>query len=77
MKVEPTAVVFVAICSVQTPDCTATAPGPVTAVWGTPRVQIDVCGACIEEMFRRGEWQIEGARLQPLPPRVTGASRSA
>jgi hypothetical protein len=36
MKVEPTGVVFIAVCSVQTPECTATTPGPVTAVWGTP-----------------------------------------
>lgn len=38
--------------------------GALTAVWGPPgRTQINVCGACLEEKFRLGEWQIEGARL--------------
>ena len=64
MKVEPTGIVFVATCSIQTPRCTAIQPQPITAVWGTPRVQIDVCRACLEEKMRLGEWQVEGARVR-------------
>lgn len=64
-KVEPSGVVFVDVCSVQTAKCTAIDGGPVTAVWGPPgQTQINVCGACIDEMMRAGEWEIEGARVR-------------
>ncbi len=52
-------------CEIQTPFCTAALkPAPITAVWGVPaRRQIDVCGPCLEEMIRRGEWEVQGARI--------------
>jgi hypothetical protein len=64
MQVEPSGVIFRGICSIQTSQCTATTAGAITAVWGPPgRTQINVCRACLEEKMRRGEWEVEGARL--------------
>ena len=58
MKVEPSGVVMMGICSMQTPKCKAKEGGPITAVWGVPgRRQIDVCGACLAELISRGEWE--------------------
>lgn len=64
MKIEPSGVFFTGVCQIQTPVCRARQPAALTAVWGTPRVQIDVCGACLDEMIRRGEWQKPGARIR-------------
>lgn len=68
MKVEPSGVIFSGSCAVQTKRCISRERGALTAVWGPPgETQIDVCGACLEEKVRAGEWQIEGARLrQPV-----------
>ncbi len=66
MKVEPSGVVLVDECSVQTDVCTARTPRPITAVWALPgRRQINVCRACLDEMIRKGDWKVEGARAQP------------
>lgn len=57
MKVETTGVVFIGQCDVQTKKCTARTPAGVTAVWGSPaRLQINVCGACLAEQLRTGQW---------------------
>lgn len=65
IKVEPTGVLFVGVCDIQTEKCTARTAAPVTAVWPLPaREQINVCRSCLDEMVRRGEWQVEGARLR-------------
>ena len=67
MKVEPSGVVMFGTCSVQTKRCVATEPAPITAVWTVPAaVQIDVCGACLDEQLRTGAWTIEGARPAPV-----------
>ena len=64
MKVEPSGVVMVGECEIRTPFCTALTPAPITAVWGVPaRRQIDVCGRCLEEMVRLGEWEVQGSKL--------------
>ena len=64
MKVEPSGVVMVGECDVQTAKCQALTPSPITAVWGTPgRLQINVCRACLDEKIRVGEWDVEGARV--------------
>lgn len=64
MKVEPSGVVMIGECEIRTPFCTALTPAPITAVWGIPaRRQTDVCGRCLEEMVRRGEWEIQGSKL--------------
>lgn len=63
MKIEPSGVILTDVCEIQTPVCRARQPAPLTAVWGTPHVQINVCRPCLEEMVRRGEWQIPGARV--------------
>jgi hypothetical protein len=64
MRVEPSGVVFVGICDVQTDRCVARQPSPVTAVWETPgRMQVNVCRPCIEEKVRLGEWEIQGAKI--------------
>ena len=66
MKIEPTGVVMMGVCQVQTDKCTARVPAPITAVWIPPgRRQMDVCGPCLEEQIRKGEWEVEGARLEP------------
>ena len=65
MNIDPSGVVIVGLCEVQTEKCTAKVPAPITAVWTSPaRRQINVCSPCLDEMVRSGEWQIEGARLK-------------
>ncbi len=65
-KIEPSGVVLVGVCAVQTERCTAKQPKPITAVWGSPgRTQINVCDSCLKEKMRLGEWDVEGARIQP------------
>ena len=65
MNVEPSGVVFSGVCDIQTDRCTAREWGALTAVWGPPgQTQINVCGACLDEKVRTGEWQIEGARIR-------------
>ncbi len=64
MKIEPSGVIFVAVCSIQTDRCVATQPSPITAVWASPgRMQINVCRPCLEEQIRSGKWEIQGARI--------------
>lgn len=65
MNVEPSGVLIVGICDVQTEKCAAKVPAPITAIWTLPsRRQINVCSPCLDEMIRNGEWQIEGARVK-------------
>lgn len=65
MNIEPSGVLVVGICEIQTEKCTATTPAPITAVWALPpRRQINVCSSCLDEMVRSGDWQIGGARLK-------------
>jgi len=64
MKIEPSGVIFSDVCSIQSDRCVARQlSSPVTAVWGTPRMQINVCRPCLEEMVRLGEWEIPGRRI--------------
>ena len=64
MKIEPSGVIFTALCDIQTERCRAKQPAPVTAVWAIPgRWQINVCRPCLEEQVRAGEWEIQGARI--------------
>lgn len=65
MNIEPSGVLIVGLCSIQSEKCTARVAAPITAVWALPaRRQINVCSPCLDEMVRNGEWQIEGARLK-------------
>lgn len=67
MKVEATGMVTVGECQVKTDKCQATTPDPITVVYLLPEeTQVNVCRACLEEKMRKGEWQIEGARLQAV-----------
>jgi len=67
-EVEPTGVVMTGECSIKTEVCIAKKHGPITAVWAPPgRIQVNVCGACLDEKIRRGEWEVEGARARPRP----------
>jgi hypothetical protein len=64
-KIEPTGVVFTGVCDIQTAQCIARTNAPITAVWSYPgRNQVNVCRECLEEMVRKGEWRIEGARIR-------------
>lgn len=64
MRIEPSGIVMIGECEIQTPHCTALTHAPITAVWGSPgRRQIDVCRGCLEEMVRLGEWENPGARI--------------
>ena len=66
MKVEPSGVIMVGECSIQTEACTAKTASPITAVWTPPgRTQTNVCRACLDEKIRMGEWKVEGARVRP------------
>jgi hypothetical protein len=55
------------ICEIQTEKCAAKdSPAAITAVWYSPgRKQVNVCRSCLDEMVRRGEWEVKGARLSP------------
>jgi hypothetical protein len=65
MKIEPTGIVLVDVCNVQTEKCTAKQPAAITAVWTLPgRLQVNVCVSCLEEQVRAGEWEIQGARIR-------------
>jgi hypothetical protein len=65
MKVEPSGVVMIGICTIQTENCSAKNIAPITAVWATPgRTQINVCRECLEEKIKRGEWEVEGAKTR-------------
>lgn len=64
MKVEPTGVVFIGECEIQSPVCVARTPAAISAVFTTPqRRQVNVCRACLDYMVRNGEWELDGARL--------------
>ncbi|MEA5618962.1 hypothetical protein VB711_14090 [Cronbergia sp. UHCC 0137] len=64
--VEPSGVILKDICDIQTEKCVAKdSPAAITAVWYSPgRKQVNVCRACLDEMVRRGEWEVKGARLK-------------
>jgi hypothetical protein len=63
--VEPSGVILVDTCSIQTEKCVAKTPAPITAVWTLPgRVQVNVCRPCLEEQIRSGEWEVRGARVE-------------
>jgi hypothetical protein len=65
MRVETSGVVMKGVCTIQSDVCTAKEVNPITAVWGPPgRSQIDVCGACLEEMVASGQWEVPGARAR-------------
>jgi hypothetical protein len=65
MRVEPTGIILVDTCNVQTEKCVAKRPAPITAVWTAPgRTQVNVCQPCLEEQIRSGQWEIQGARIR-------------
>lgn len=65
MKIEPSGVILVDVCGVQTEKCVAKQPAAITAVWTLPgRLQVNVCRPCLEEQVRAGEWEIQGARIK-------------
>ncbi|MBD2626143.1 hypothetical protein [Trichormus variabilis] len=68
-RVEPSGVILKDICEIQTEKCVAKdSPAAITAVWYSPgRKQVNVCRSCLDEMVRRGEWEIKGARLGCRP----------
>jgi hypothetical protein len=68
MKVEPSGVIMMGECDIQTEKCVAKEdPAPITAVWSLPgRRQINVCKPCLEENIRRGKWIVEGARVRQI-----------
>jgi hypothetical protein len=52
------------VCDVQTKECAARDPYPLTVVWEMPaRRQINVCRPCLEEMVRTGDWIVPGSRI--------------
>lgn len=68
MIIEPSGIVMMGRCTVQTDVCTAKELSAITAVWATPgRTQIDVCRECLEEKIRKREWEVEGARVPNHP----------
>jgi hypothetical protein len=71
-RVEPSGVILKDICEIQTEKCVAKdSPAAITAVWYSPgRKQVNVCRSCLDEMVRRGEWEVKGARLS-LRPDIT------
>lgn len=65
MKVEPSGVVFVGSCDIQSERCLAKTSGSVSAIWTPPgRTQVNVCHACLDEQIRQAKWEIAGARIK-------------
>lgn len=65
MKVEPSGVIFVGNCDIQSQNCLAKVSGPVTAIWAPPgRTQVNVCHTCLDEQLRCGKWEITGTRIE-------------
>lgn len=65
MKVEPSGIVLIDICSIQTDRCVAKRAAAITAVWTLPnRIQMNVCRPCLEEQVLSGEWEIQGAKVE-------------
>jgi hypothetical protein len=66
MTIETSGEILIGTCEIQTELCVARSSAPVTFVWIPPgRGQVRVCGTCLEEMVRNGEWEIPGARVNP------------
>lgn len=61
IEVEATGVVFSGYCNVDTELCTTKEfSGALTAVWSPPgRIQVNVCGSCLNEMIRQGMWKVK------------------
>ncbi|MGM3307631.1 hypothetical protein ACSQ6I_16960 [Anabaena sp. WFMT] len=72
-RVEPSGVILKDICEIQTEKCVAEySSAAITAVWYSPgRKQVNVCRSCFDEMVRRGEWEVKGARLSPRPENMS------
>ena len=65
MKVEPSGVVMIGTCTIQTKSCSAKKAAAITAVWSAPgRTQVNVCRECLEEKISCGEWDVEGAKIR-------------
>ena len=63
LEVEASGVVMTGECTVRMANCQAMEAAPITAVWTLPgRVQINICGACLHEKLRVGDWHMEGTR---------------
>lgn len=65
MRVKATGVFFIGECEIQTEQCTAKIPAPITAVKAEPSgAQINVCRQCLEEMVRDGQWEVSGSKIR-------------
>ena len=74
MRVELIGEIFRGRCQVRTEFCYARVSGPVTVVKRADGKRTTVCGACVEEMSDRGEWEIPGSRPEPPPLSVSEAA---
>jgi hypothetical protein len=53
----PSGVTMFGECEIQSPNCTAIHPSPITAVFEIPgRIQVNVCRACLLHKIGIGEW---------------------
>lgn len=67
MRVEPIGDIFQGRCQVQAEFCRARVSGSVAVVKRSDGKRVTVCGACLQEMAARGEWEIPGSRPEPHP----------
>lgn len=67
MQVELIGEIFQGRWEVQTKVCYARDSGTVAVVKRSDGKRTTVCGACLEEMSDRGEWEIPGSRPEPPP----------
>jgi hypothetical protein len=74
MRVELVGDIFQGRCEVQTEVCYARVSDAVAVVKRSDGKRITVCGACLEEMSDRGEWEIPGSRSDPPPLSVSEAA---
>lgn len=65
MRVELIGEIFQGPCEVQTEFCYARESGSVAVVKRADGKHTTVCGACLEEMSDRGDWEIPGSRPEP------------
>jgi hypothetical protein len=67
MRVELIGDIFKGRCQIQTEFCRARVSGSVAVVKRSDGNRNTVCGACLQEMAARGDWEIPGSRPEPRP----------
>lgn len=67
IEVKPTGDVERGVCEVLTDKCVSHREDTysITFVEVSPKKYVQVCGICLDEQIRKGEWYVKGARAKP------------